>query len=185
MISLTPPRPGSAALLNQNRAGAHHPSQGLNLGSSPSNPGSNITSPQQLPGPAESFVVLSESTLGAARAQEVTNTSQGDVPENSSSSHTTSPVHPPTNSRSPQHQIERLLKLCSLLPSSNASGMEHPLCAECTDILLELMTNQLQDAKSDRDRYAVFERDLNRERTTSGDAYESSDKIREEIDKVG
>ncbi|EGG01177.1 uncharacterized protein MELLADRAFT_39252, partial [Melampsora larici-populina 98AG31] len=67
---------------------------------------------------------------------------------------------------------------------SNASGMEHPLCAECTDILLELMTNQLQDAKSDRDRYAVFERDLNRERTTSGDAYESSEKIREEIDKL-
>ncbi|KAG0144558.1 hypothetical protein CROQUDRAFT_47205 [Cronartium quercuum f. sp. fusiforme G11] len=113
-------------------------------------------------GPTESFVVLSESTLGAARAQP-----QARAPE-------PKPV-PPTPSA--QHQIERLLRLSSLL---SADGINRPLCTGCTDLVLELMSNQLQDAKSDRDRYAVFERDLNRERAGA----ESGEKIREDIEQL-
>lgn len=49
------------------------------------------------------------------------------------------------------------------------------------------MSNQLQDAKSDRDRYAVFERDLNRERAgvaTGAEGSESCEAIREDIENV-
>lgn len=144
----------------------------------------SCTTTPQTPGPADSFVVLSESTLGAARAAPQSNTPTTSRPMTST---IVKKEIPAASNRSSQHQIERLLKLCALLSPDPAPAVEHPLCTECTDLLLELMSNQLQDAKSDRDRYAVFERDLNRERAgvaTGAEGSESCEAIREDIENV-
>ncbi|WAQ81705.1 hypothetical protein PtA15_2A16 [Puccinia triticina] len=119
------------------------------------------------PGPAESFVVLSESTLGAARAQP-------DLRHEPPQSH----GHPCPKT------TDRVFKLAELL-SGNPPKFKHPLCTECTDKLLEWMHNQLQSAKSNRDRYAIFERELNREKSAAAEgSYESCKKIKQDIEEL-
>ncbi|MBW0490768.1 hypothetical protein O181_030483 [Austropuccinia psidii MF-1] len=132
------------------------------------------------PAPTESFVVLSESVLGAARAQL---TNKDNSPLNPKSH---GPLSSPNSSSS--HQLDvRLAKLVQLL-SQNPATIEHPLCTECTDKLLELTNNEMQAAKSNRDRYAVFERELNRERALAASSpegsYETCQKIKEDIEKL-
>jgi hypothetical protein len=108
--------------------------------------------------------VLSESTLGAARAQPPDlKDDPSSSPKPSQQSQTSSPglASPNTN--------DRVFKLAELL-ASNPSPFKHPLCTECTDKLLEWMHNQLQSAKSNRDRYAIFERELNREKSAATDS---------------
>ncbi|KAI9613328.1 hypothetical protein H4Q26_009928 [Puccinia striiformis f. sp. tritici PST-130] len=79
---------------------------------------------------------------------------------------------------------DRVFKLAELL-AGNPKKFEHPLCTECTDKLLEWMHNQLQSAKSNRDRYAIFERELNREKTAAADgSYESCKKITQDIEEL-
>lgn len=129
------------------------------------------------PGPTESFVVLSESTLGAARAQP-------DLQENNAPSSATQSSTQATSVESPSKSTnDRVFKLAELL-SQNPSCFEHPLCAECTDKLLEWMNHQIQAAKSNRDRYAVFERELNRERNVAHGSYESCQKIQKDIEEL-
>jgi len=143
---------------------------------SASNHSSN--SSQQNPGPTESFVVLSESTLGAARAQQDLKADSSPSPQPQDQSRATSSAPPSPNTN------DRVFKLAELL-SNNPSRFEHPLCTECTDKLLEWMHNQLQSAKSNRDRYAIFERELNREKTAATDgSYETCKKIKQDIEEL-
>ncbi|KAI9623302.1 hypothetical protein KEM48_009519 [Puccinia striiformis f. sp. tritici PST-130] len=132
------------------------------------------------PGPTESFVVLSESTLGAARAQP-------DLKDDSylPSLQTVQGHSRATTSGNPAPCVnDRVYKLAELL-AGNPKKFEHPLCTECTDKLLEWMHNQLQSAKSNRDRYAIFERELNREKTAAADgSYESCKKITQDIEEL-
>ncbi|PLW09748.1 hypothetical protein PCASD_22589 [Puccinia coronata f. sp. avenae] len=149
--------------------------------SSPSRDSTSNQSPNSShnPGPTESFVVLSESTLGAARAQPPDlKDDPSSSPKPSQQSQTSSPglASPNTN--------DRVFKLAELL-ASNPSPFKHPLCTECTDKLLEWMHNQLQSAKSNRDRYAIFERELNREKSAATDSsYESCKKIKQDIEEL-
>ncbi|KAI8460976.1 autophagy protein Apg6-domain-containing protein [Phakopsora pachyrhizi] len=172
----------------------HHPAHRFNsqpmsqptsysTGPSAAQPNQQSGSKVVIPTSSDSFVVLSDSTLGAARAQlttkGATDSSSVHHPQSSSSSSSSFGLS------STKRQTERLLKLCEIL-SNNLSGLQHPLCSDCTDILLELMNNQLQAAKSDRDRYAVFERDLNRENILSPDSgsAENCKKLEAEIEKL-
>ena len=60
------------------------------------------------------------------------------------------------------HHIRSSLRLFNLL--SSRTELDHPLCAECTDILLATLTRQLEETKKERDGYIAFEKDVRRER---------------------
>ncbi|KAG0663905.1 autophagy protein 6 [Rhodotorula mucilaginosa] len=65
-------------------------------------------------------------------------------------------------------QLSNLYALLSLPPSTVASaggtGLSHPLCTECTELLFELMTRELDALKKERDRLLGFEKDVHKRR---------------------
>ncbi|KAG8747132.1 autophagy protein 6 [Ceratobasidium sp. 414] len=71
------------------------------------------------------------------------------------------PTPPPAPPRS--HHLAQTLKLYTLL--SNRTDLDHPLCAECTSVLIAALTKQLEETKRERDGYIAFERDV---RSASG-----------------
>ncbi|KAG9119266.1 autophagy protein 6 [Ceratobasidium sp. 392] len=61
------------------------------------------------------------------------------------------------------HHLAQTLKLHTLL--SSRTDIDHPLCAECTSVLIAALTKQLEETKRERDGYIAFERDV---RNSSG-----------------
>ncbi|QRV94115.1 autophagy protein APG6 [Ceratobasidium sp. AG-Ba] len=78
-----------------------------------------------------------------------------------SSSPPSKPAPPPAPPRS--HHLAQTLKLHTLL--SNRTDLDHPLCSECTSVLIDALTKQLEETKRERDGYIAFERDI---RSASG-----------------
>ncbi|KAH9839303.1 APG6-domain-containing protein [Rhodofomes roseus] len=88
------------------------------------------------------------------------------------------PQAPPANEPAPEevnhpnpsplsHHLRSTLRLFNLL--SSRTDLDHPLCAECTNILLTTLTRQLEETKKERDGYIAFEKDVRREREREGD----------------
>jgi beclin 1 len=48
--------------------------------------------------------------------------------------------------------------------SSKSVEIDHPLCAECTNSLIEHLQRKLEETKRERDGYAAFERDVKKSR---------------------
>ena len=47
--------------------------------------------------------------------------------------------------------------------------MDHPLCAECTHLLLTTLTKQLDETKKERDGYIAFEKEVRKEKEREKD----------------
>lgn len=47
--------------------------------------------------------------------------------------------------------------------------MDHPLCAECTHLLLTTLTRQLDETKKERDGYIAFEKEVKKEKEREKD----------------
>jgi beclin 1 len=47
---------------------------------------------------------------------------------------------------------------------SSRTDVDHPLCAECTHILLTSLTRQLEETKKEYEGYIAFEREVKKER---------------------
>ena len=60
------------------------------------------------------------------------------------------------------HHLRSTQRLLSLL--SSRTDVDHPLCAECTHILLSALTRQLEETKKERDGYIAFEREAKKEK---------------------
>ncbi|GAA5890687.1 hypothetical protein JCM8208_004962 [Rhodotorula glutinis] len=109
-------------------------------------------------GPAESFVVLTDSVLHPSN------------PLALAPSHPTASHDPPTSSASTTSNpsllltphLSQLSHLYSLL--SSTSSVDHPLCTECVEVLLALLANHLDDLKKERDRLVGFDKDVQRRR---------------------
>ncbi|PYH81697.1 putative autophagy protein Apg6 [Aspergillus uvarum CBS 121591] len=109
-----------------------------------------------------SFVMLTESQVGPPHGMIPGTNGNGD-----GSSHGIRTVGNPANhdhSRggiddgSFADQVERTARLFDII--SARSDIDHPICLECTDLLVEGMEKQLADAKKERDAYSSFLRDL-------------------------
>jgi beclin 1 len=61
---------------------------------------------------------------------------------------------------------------------STRSDIDHPLCAECTQILLLSLQRQLDETKKERDGYIAFEKEVRKERER-----ESLDLSRQDAEK--
>ena len=64
-----------------------------------------------------------------------------------------------SNRQSFSHQIESTNRLFEIL--SSRSDIDHPICTECTDLLLSQLQNRLTTATKERDAYIAFLKNLN------------------------
>ncbi|KAI9455468.1 APG6-domain-containing protein [Lactarius psammicola] len=60
------------------------------------------------------------------------------------------------------HHLRSTQRLLNLL--SSRTDIDHPLCAECTHILLSNLTRQLEETKKERDGYIAFEKEAKKEK---------------------
>ena len=71
------------------------------------------------------------------------------------------PLAPP--SLSPlSHHLESTSRLFRLL--SSRTELDHPLCAECTHIVISTLSRQLEETKKERDGYIAFEKEIRKEK---------------------
>ncbi|GAA6055771.1 hypothetical protein JCM3770_004793, partial [Rhodotorula araucariae] len=113
-------------------------------------------------GPAESFVVLTDSVLRPASAlaarPAAAPTGTAPAPSTSTSTSQAATAAPPLLSP----HLAQLNALYALLSSS--SSVDHPLCTECIEVLLALVARELDQGKKERDRLVGFEKDVLRRR---------------------
>ncbi|KAF8135415.1 APG6-domain-containing protein [Boletus edulis] len=137
------------------------------------------------PAPNESFVLLQDSVI-----RNIPSPSATSRPAATPSSNVLSkvPLQPPPSLAPSQieplqpnptpisHHLRSTMRLFNLL--TTRADIDHPLCAECTQILLSSLQRQLDEIKKERDGYAAFEKELKREKER-----ESQDMSRAEAEK--
>ncbi|GAA5924071.1 hypothetical protein JCM3775_005587 [Rhodotorula graminis] len=148
------------------RANPLHPQPQRLAVPSSSTSASTSAPPPPLPrglGPAESFVVLTDSVLRPSNPLNVPSShsaaSHAGGPTATSSSTSTSTTGA---SLLLTPHLSQLSHLYSLL--SATSSVDHPLCTECVEVLLALLAAHLDDLKKERDRLVGFDKDVQRRR---------------------
>ncbi|KAF7315400.1 Glutamate-cysteine ligase catalytic subunit [Mycena indigotica] len=135
---------------------------------------------QPSPLPHESFVLLQDSVVRSipsplpspSSKKTTTRTPTGKTTAKTDDVPPPSPISP--RLRSSAH-------LFTLL--SSRTDIDHPLCAECTHILLSSLQKQLDETKRERDGYIAFEKEVRkeRERDAQGISKEEADKKIEKL----
>lgn len=74
------------------------------------------------------------------------------------------------------HHLRSTMRLFNLL--SSRTEIDHPLCAECAQILLSSLQRQLDETKKERDGYIAFEKEVRKEKER-----ESQERGREEAER--
>ncbi|KJA27881.1 hypothetical protein HYPSUDRAFT_130414 [Hypholoma sublateritium FD-334 SS-4] len=79
------------------------------------------------------------------------------------------------------HHLRSTSRLFNLL--STRTDIDHPLCAECTQVLLTNLQRQLDETKKERDGYIAFEKEVRkeRERESQGISKEEAEKKIEKL----
>ncbi|CAD0112521.1 unnamed protein product [Aureobasidium uvarum] len=95
--------------------------------------------------PAMSYVMLSESQLGPLSPEEQSPSKKAPEKDSKSSDH---------DSTSLSAEMERSLRLWEIL--SSRSDIDHPICSECTDMLLAGLQQRQTTANRERQAYAEF-----------------------------
>ncbi|TFK54487.1 APG6-domain-containing protein [Heliocybe sulcata] len=119
--------------------------------------------------PNESFVLLQDSVIRTIPSS-VQSPSHGNKSSGPASRHTpargaatASYPEPELPNPSPlSHHLRSSLRLFNLL--SSRTELDHPLCAECTHILLSTLERQLEETKKERDGYLAFEKEVRKEK---------------------
>lgn len=138
------------------------------------------------PAPNESFVLLQDSMIRSIPSptpatvvpKKTAPTNQKTVPVKGIHQ---SPVHqqsePDHSNPTPiSHHLRSTMRLFNVL--STRTDIDHPLCAECTQILLSSLQRQLDETKKERDGYIAFEKEVRKERER-----ESLDLSRQDAEK--
>jgi beclin 1 len=79
------------------------------------------------------------------------------------------------------HHLRSTVRLFNLL--SARTEIDHPLCAECTQILLVSLQRQLDETKRERDGYIAFEKEVRKERERDGQGM-SKEEAEKKIEKL-
>ncbi|KAJ8514401.1 hypothetical protein ONZ45_g8066 [Pleurotus djamor] len=149
------------------------------------NPLSSLRTPKQgSPLPTESFVLLQDSIIrtipppasspARSKRRSVTSprsTSTQDVPPE--------PEHPTLAPLT--HHLRSTLRLFNLL--SSRTDIDHPLCDECTQIILTSLQKQLEETKKERDGYIAFDKEVRKEREREGQG-PSKEEMEKKIEKL-
>lgn len=140
--------------------------------STPLSPRAQGKQVQRAPPPNESFVLLQDSVIhnipspspvvslakrGASKAN--TNASK----DSKADENTNRLVEQDQANPSPlSHHLRSTARLFNVL--STRTEIDHPLCAECTQILLTNLQKKLDETKKERDGYIAFEKEVRKER---------------------
>jgi beclin 1 len=130
------------------------------------------------PLPNESFVLLQDSVVRnipsspaphlakkTKKSPAVAATAKSRAPE--SNPQQAAAVEPDDPNPSPlSHHLRSTLRLFNLL--STRTDIDHPLCAECAQILLSSLQRQLDETKRERDGYIAFEKEVRKEKEKEG-----------------
>ncbi|KAL8819956.1 MAG: hypothetical protein Q9223_001725 [Gallowayella weberi] len=116
--------------------------------------------------PAMSFIMLTDSQVVPPQA--ISNGSGNARSKNNSRMRNGTADDPPV-AEMPKlsQQIESTTRLFEIL--SARSDIDHPICTECTDLLLSQLQNRLSAATKERDTYISFFKSLNTSTPTSSD----------------
>lgn len=152
--------------------------------SEPLSPRAQGKQPQHAsPLPNESFVLLQDSVIRTIPSQSVQSlpkkritpsVPKAVVSRNKPAKARSSPSTPPSTQPEPDppnptpisHHLRSTLRLFNLL--STRTDIDHPLCAECTQILLSSLQRQLDETKKERDGYIAFEKEARKEKDGHG-----------------
>jgi beclin 1 len=121
-------------------------------------------------GPGESFVVLDPTPAVSSTQQQQSQSAHASSSFGHGSSTTAAPLTP---------RITQLSHLYNLLSAN--SSIDHPLCTECMEMLLGMMSKELDESKKERERLVAFERDVVKRREEGGG---NKDALIKEIAKV-
>ncbi|KAL8292204.1 hypothetical protein RQP46_001670 [Phenoliferia psychrophenolica] len=108
-------------------------------------------------GPAESFVVLTESVVRPARTASAAEDNGVQNGGGGASAGEGGSPPPPLTER-----LAQLDNLYSILSAN--SGVDHPLCTECMDGLLGMMSKELDESKKEKERLVAYEREVAKRR---------------------
>ena len=127
-------------------------------GAGPLASSANMTKARSRENPAMSFVMLTDSQVVPPQPTKNGRPShQGKLEANRANQ---TPSHLSNESRQAlSHQIESTTKLFEIL--SSHSDIDHPICTECTEILLSSYQSRLSAATKERDAYIAFLKTLN------------------------
>ncbi|TEB38332.1 beclin 1 protein [Coprinellus micaceus] len=140
--------------------------------------------------PNESFIVLQDSVIRTIPPQpsSPTRPSKKNAPKVRNDANVapdplaTRIPDPEPESPSPlSHHLRSTARLFNLL--STRTEIDHPLCAECTQILLTNLRKQLDETKKERDGYIAFEKEVRKERERGTQGTTKEEAIRE-IEKL-
>lgn len=113
----------------------------------------------QTPLPTDSFVFLQDSMIQSIPSPSAK--SKGGALRSPQRSEPP-PTEQTSNPSSRTHHLQSTVRLFNLL--STRTDIDHPLCAECTQILLTSLQRQLEETRKERDGYLAFEREVKKER---------------------
>ncbi|KAK0461324.1 beclin 1 protein [Desarmillaria tabescens] len=123
--------------------------------------------------PHESFVLLQDSMIRNIPSSSPSSPRQKKGLMKARSSPSKSPTSPPlkpaldqSNPSPLSHHLRSTTRLFNFL--SSRTEIDHPLCAECTQILLTSLQRQLDETKKERDGYIAFEKEIKKEREREG-----------------
>ncbi|KAK0195350.1 beclin 1 protein [Armillaria mellea] len=137
--------------------------------------------------PHESFVLLQDSMIRNIPSSPSSPRAKKGLMK-ARSSPTKSPTSPPPKAALDQpnpsplsHHLRSTTRLFNFL--SSRTDIDHPLCAECTQILLPSLQRQLDETKKERDGYIAFEKEIKKEREREGRGM-SKEEAEKKIDKL-
>jgi len=144
-------------------------------------------SQRNYPAPNESFVLLQDSVIHNIPSQGPSSSahastkgiSNPSLPGHSTKGTTSTLTQPEAEQPIPtpiSHHLRSTMRLFNLL--SSRTEIDHPLCAECTQILLSSLQRQLDETKKERDGYIAFEKEVRKEKER-----ESQEMSREEAER--
>ncbi|KAJ7593920.1 APG6-domain-containing protein [Mycena floridula] len=136
------------------------------------------------PQPNESFVLLQDSIIQNTPSSPQRSKKQQSIQSRNGLSKVSvqPPQAPETDGPSPlSHHLRSTVQLFNLL--SSRTEIDHPLCAECTQILLTSLNRQLQETEKERDGYIAFEKEIRKERERDGQGL-SKEEVEKRIDKL-
>ncbi|KAH9979029.1 APG6-domain-containing protein, partial [Lactifluus volemus] len=122
--------------------------------------------------PNESFVILQDSVINNIPSHVSSPTQARNSPATESGATTPRKELPTDNTDhvnpSPlSHHLRSTQRLLNLI--SSRTDVDHPLCAECTHILLTSLTRQLEETKKEYEGYVAFEREAKKEKEREKD----------------
>lgn len=137
-----------------------------------------------MPLPNESFVLLQDSIIrnipippqSPPRSKKLSAVKSRNAPAKAAAQppKQLEPDHP--NPSPLSHHLRSTLRLFNIL--STRTEIDHPLCAECTQILLTSLQRQLDETKKERDGYIAFEKEARKERERQGQGMSKEEAVK-------